>query len=126
MTGQENEVPPREALRFLFIHKPVSFRRKPQKHLIKSARVYKLPHEIGERGRAVGEQATHAAGGSGASKESVKMTADTTQYLFPQLGNPSFGQLSAQTVEAYQRWKSPKGEWWYRIHSWYGDYWVIP
>ncbi|MFC5451172.1 hypothetical protein [Paenibacillus aestuarii] len=59
-------------------------------------------------------------------KERLKLLKDVRLYLFPTMPFPTFGVLSAQTVDAFERWTDPQNEQWYHIHTWAGDMWVQP
>lgn len=64
--------------------------------------------------------------GAGAINERLTLSKDVRLYLFPTMPFPTFGVLSAQTVDAFERWTDPQGERWYHIHTWAGDMWVQP
>ncbi|TBL71199.1 hypothetical protein [Paenibacillus thalictri] len=56
--------------------------------------------------------------------EEITLTEPAVQYLYPHQPYPTFGLLSPQKVKAYEKWQSPQGDNWFRIHSWNGDLWV--
>ncbi|MBA2937350.1 hypothetical protein HZF08_03455 [Paenibacillus sp. CGMCC 1.16610] len=58
--------------------------------------------------------------------ERLNLLKDVRLYMFPTMPFPTFGVLSAQTVNAFERWTDPQNELWYHIHTWAGDMWVQP
>ncbi|GAA4831592.1 hypothetical protein GCM10023310_06010 [Paenibacillus vulneris] len=58
--------------------------------------------------------------------ETLELTKNTEQHLFPTMPFPAFGLISPQKVKAFEQWDDPQGNRWYRIHSWSGEMWIQP
>ncbi|WP_282942886.1 hypothetical protein [Paenibacillus sp. RC67] len=58
--------------------------------------------------------------------ETIELTKNTEQHLFPTMPFPIFGLISPQKVKAFELWDDPQGNRWYRIYSWSGEMWVQP
>lgn len=64
--------------------------------------------------------------GASAADESIHVTVTTPLMKYPVAPELRLGSIAPQQVRAFEKWTSPEGEAWFRIHSYAGDAWIRP